>query len=423
MPLRLSLLLSAVCWVAPARAQTPHPSSSSASPSASPSALGAPEVTLARLLAHAERHAPAARVAEARLALAAPERAAAAALLPSEPVLRVAAGPRRTPDGRGVDVQLGVRQRIELAGERRLRRDVADRVEARLGAERAALRAQVRRQVRTAWRHAQLGALRAAHAQESAALHEERVAAAEVMAEAGEVPPLVLARAELERARARRDVLRTAEQARDARLRLAEVAGWPPDDALVVPAEEPALPPAPPVAQLVARARRQAPALEALALAVREAEARGALAARTRAPAPTLGCSAQREGAPEGRDEWVLLGTLQLPLPLWRRSRVARAESEAARRVAEAEDAAERERLEVRVRRAVLAYEGARRRVHAFEQDEAPAAARAVAQLERAHALGEVMLGEVLAARDVALRTHHEALEARAEGVEARDRL
>ena len=43
--------------------------------------------------------------------------------------------------------------------------------------------------------------------------------------------------------------------------------------------------------------------------------------------------------------------------------------------------------------------------------------------VRRAHALGEVMLGEVLAARDVALRTHHEALEARAEGVEARDRL
>src|SRR5690606_4445793 len=154
---------------------------------------------------------------------------------------------------------------------------------------------------------------------------------------AGDVSPLAVRLAEGELSQARVAKI-TAEQAHlRARLELGAVAGFPaahpPTPAGVL--DEPREPPG--AAVLTELARRHQPRLRTLHAARTEAEARARAADREAWPEPELGVQVTREGAPDGLEETIVLGTVSLPIPVFQLNQEARATARAEARIADAE--------------------------------------------------------------------------------------
>src|SRR5690606_6391237 len=113
-----------------------------------------PPMGLRALLAHADAHAPALRVARARLGLGEAARGAASPALPGNPALAAQVGPRVLEDGRGLDFQVPVAQPVPLSRARAARREAAEGTRARLEAELEALRWRTHWEVHAAFHRA-----------------------------------------------------------------------------------------------------------------------------------------------------------------------------------------------------------------------------------------------------------------------------
>ncbi|MFW6049803.1 MAG: TolC family protein [Myxococcota bacterium] len=374
-------------------------------------AAGEP-VTLAQVLAWAETHAPPVRIAEARMEHADAVMEEARLGVPSDPSLQVAIGPRMAPGGTDYDVQSWLTQRVEVAGERRLRIVAADALGHRLRAARSVTRWEVHQRVHHAF-HEALAAREHVEAAERLGGFEDRMLEiAEARVRAGDASPLQVRLAEGERARARQHLLMARQRYDAARLTLAEAAGWPPEHP---PAPAGELDPprdAPPLDRLLALAERHQPVLHAREAALEEAEARVRLADREASPKPTLGVGYQREGSPTRDPEHSVLGQIGTTLPVARRNRGPRARARATRAEARAERDAYFQELRVRIARAARAVESASERVRVYGTELLPAFEESLRMLERAHELGEVDVLQVGTAVERFLRAQEDALQA-----------
>lgn len=386
-----------------------------------PDPADARPVSLCAMLAYADRHAPAVRVARTQLLRGEAAARGAAPLFPDNPQLSVGAGPRILADGTTVDLQASLQQRLEVAGERGLRLEVAERLQERLEAELDQVRWEVHRNVHAAFQDTLVARERAQAAERLLEFQEQLSEIASRRFEAGAVSPLVVRIAEGETAQARVSLIAAEQAYQAARLRLAELAGWPaenppePAETLDPPRE------APPLDRTVEFAARQQPVLRTLAASIAEAEARVELADREAWPEPAIGVQVVREGAGAGSSglgaasETVVLGTLSVPIPLWRRNQGDRAAARAELAIASAQANAFAQRLGARLARAKSAVDAAARRVAAYGEEILPSFEENLRLIRRAYELGEIDILEVSVARERFLRTQTQALDAYAD--------
>jgi len=370
-------------------------------------------VSLERVLHHAMRSAPALSVARAEVGLAGEELGAAAPFLPN-PIVSGGAGPRFGQDGAtGLDAVAGLQIPIEIAGQRPLRFEVARAARRTRELRLEEARWDVHQRVHAAYRAALVARRRAQLAREIAHFQDDLVAIARRRVEAGEASPLQLSLAQAEAAQANQRAIATLQTYREACLLLAELSGWdaerPPEPVGAFDAARQA----PSLAALLELARAHNPALDVRRAAVDEARARVSLADREAWPTPSIGAQYTRESAPGGgAPEDVVLGVLNLPLPIFELNQAERAASAARLEVALAERDAFSRVLAARLERLRTAVDAAVARVSAYGEDILPRFEENMRLLRRAFELGEIDLLQLSLALERFLSIQIEALDA-----------
>jgi cobalt-zinc-cadmium efflux system outer membrane protein len=380
--------------------------------------------TLAELILFAERHAPEVRLAQARRGLADAARAGAAPLLHDNPSITLAAGPRLAQGHpSALDVSASLAQPVELAGERSLRRSVARRFSERVEAELGSTLAELRLHVDIAYYAAVVARERLVISARLAAFAERALDVARKRLAAGDASSIDTTLAEGDAARAREALLRAEQSLGTARIELAAATGWDPQAPPLVPAGLAALQPIPELGAVLARASERHPELAALRAAEREAQARVELADREAWPTPTLGVQLAREGSVGSPANFIVLGSLEVSLPLWQQN-----QEERARTRAEGAIAGERRELAARalLTRLVAAHAeltAAAQRVTLLGSHTSGAGERGLRLLERGLASGEFSALEVSAAGERFAQAELLALDAYADYYRARAEL
>lgn len=377
-------------------------------------------VSLPDLLAHAAEHAPENRLARVGRARGDVARAAASPLFPSNPTLAAMLGPRFAGDRRATDFQLSLSQAVEVAGQRGLRRHVADHVARRLDAEAAAVAWHVRCNVVRDYHLAAVAALGIGFAERALRSAEEVLAVMQRRVAAGDATAMDARRSESDVARAREALVVAQRDRRLALIDLAAEAGWPPTEPLgTAPDLEPPVPP-PPLAKLLPSPRGRHPELAARRAARVEADARAELAARAGWPNPVLGVQLTREGAVGSPENDIVLGTLELPLPFWQRNQEQRAESRSEALAARVNEDLEARAVTARVARAHAELDAAAARVALLAQSSRPSLASALELLQKGFEAGEVELDDLIDGRERLLEAERAVLEATADYYRAR---
>jgi cobalt-zinc-cadmium efflux system outer membrane protein len=379
-------------------------------------------VTLGQLSAWADRHGPAVRLATQESQLGEAEIEGARQLFPENPTVDAGAGARVEGATVTLDLDVGLEQTFEIAGQRGLRIRAAERVRdvqvARVDQQRWDVRAEVHR----GFHELLLADQRVTAAESLEAFANTLLSIAERIVAAGQEAPVVLlvARAEVAEARKRRI---TAIQTREeARLSLMEVVGWPVAHPLNLDATPLAVLRPLPVDELVALALENHPALRTSALEIDAARARLALEDREAWPDPAVGFNYE-ETIEGGEDVNVWLATLTVPLPFWDRNQGERARAAVELRSAQLHDEVLTQRLRVRVRRASTAVNGAADRIEIYGRDIAPAFRKNLDLVERAFQAGEIDIFRVTQMRERVLKTQQDAIEAHSDYIEAAARL
>ncbi len=375
-----------------------------------------PPVSLEAVLAHADLHAPLLVVARARLEEGEAARTGADRLLSAPLDVALSGGPRIAEGtGEDFDFLVALSQPIEVAGERGERIHAAERLIDRREAELLAVRWQVHREVHFAFHEAIEARVRLEAQTRWLAFAERMLEIARGRFESGDVGELEVALAVAELASARQQHVEADGHFRDARLSVAELAGWPASDA-PWPAGELDPPHAVPDDDaLVARALTSHPLLVALEAAVAEREASLRAADREAFPAFTVGLSFAREGSAGSPANYIGLLTLGVGIPVWDQNGAARAEGRAALSIAEAERDALRSAIEARVLRAASSLRSARDRVRIFTDEVLPGFESNLALLQQAFTLGELDALDVATATRRLLEVQGNALDAFAE--------
>jgi outer membrane protein, heavy metal efflux system len=292
---------------------------------------GAVRLTLEDALGRAESASVLVRRARAeRLAIAAQDEGARV-LLPTNPVVAVAAGPRRedAPGSRldGVQYSGHIEQTVEIAGQRGTRREeVAREVDAARWRETVA-RAETRARVRASYIGVALADAQLRAALRRLEIAEQLLQAVRTRVETGAASSVDLELARVEHGRVQRDRgtadLALAEALTELRLLIALPPGVGVE--LATPLAAPPLAPQP-LAELLARAIEHRAELRGLGASKLAVDAAIIRLRREVVPSPTLFLDVQRDLP----GQVYVGGGLALPLPVWRRNQgelaVARAE-------------------------------------------------------------------------------------------------
>jgi cobalt-zinc-cadmium efflux system outer membrane protein len=182
-------------------------------------------------------------------------------------------------------------------------------------------------------------------------------------------------------------------------------------------------PQVPELAALVRAARKRHPELRAQHAALAQANAERDVAEREAWPTPAIGVSYEHESSPFDPDNDIVLGTIELPLPLFARNQGDRAMADAEAARARAERDAAAQQLEGRIASAHAALQTAASRMMLFAAQIGPRLEESLALLERGFTAGEIPLLEVLAARERLLSAKRAALDAGADYARAHAEL
>lgn len=370
-------------------------------------------VSLGGMLGYADRYSPVLSVARSTRSRAEAARVLASPLLPGNPALTLAIGPRFASAGRGLDVQASLMQQVQIAGERGLRLDAADRLRELTDAEIEQVRWFVHCDVHAAFHRALVEQQRLRLSERVVAFQRDVLSVVERQISAGEVAPLTLRLAQAEVAQAEQ-VLVGAEQAFFAsRVRLGQLAGWPasrppmPEGTVDEP-REPAE-----TAELVRVAGERLPSLQTAAARVREAHSRVALQDREAWPKPSLGVQYNREGNPgsEGVND-IVMGVVSVPVTSFQRNQGERAQARADATMADAELEAARRLLEGQITEARSEVVAAARRARAYGTEVVPRFEENLHLLRRAFELGELDILALSTGRERFLRIQSDAISA-----------
>jgi cobalt-zinc-cadmium efflux system outer membrane protein len=372
---------------------------------------GEREVALVELLSYAELHAPAVQVAQRRRGYADAARKGADPRLRKNPTMEFGAGPRFSRGGdRDFDLFASLGQAVEIAGERGLRLDAASRLGEKLDAETTVTRWEVRREVVLAYRSAVVARERVAIVDRIVGFTDEMLVIARRRLAAGDATGIDVRVAETELAQARQAKVAAEQDLRTARIRLAEVTGWAIDTPPNVPAGLGAPRTVPTLAAVMEVAQDRHPELRARHAAVAEAHARVELADREAWPAPVFGALVAREGSAGSPANYIVLGTLGLPLPFWQLNQGERARARVDEDVALAEESATARAVRARIARSHAELTSASERLSLFTSTVAPQLEDNLALLRRGFDAGEIPLLNVAVARDQFLAALRDAL-------------
>ncbi|MEB2312056.1 MAG: TolC family protein [Polyangiaceae bacterium] len=371
------------------------------------------DVSLGGLLDYADRHSPVLAVARSTRSRAEAERIAASVAPVGNPDLSVAAGPRFGGAGTGVDFELSLTQELELGGARGRRVAAADAGAELTDAEIEAVRWAVHCDVHAAFHRALVEREHLKLAERMVQFQAEVLSVVERQIAAGEAAPLALRLARAELAQAKQEHVTAAQASLSARIRLAQLSGWPveapptPIGVVDLPRDPP------PLERLLAVARERLPSLRERALRVREAEARAEAADREAWPRPALGVQYRHEGSAESAEvRDIVLGVVSLPLPGFQRNQGERARARAELRVREAERAAAQRLLAGEIAQARSEVVAAAARTRAYGDEIIPGFEENLTLLRRSFELGEIDLLALSTARERFLRIQSDALAA-----------
>lgn len=369
------------------------------------------EVSLGGILAFADQQSPVLTVARSTRSRAKAARVAASILLPTNPEVSVAAGPRFGISGTGVDVDVTLMQQIQIAGERGARIDAADALRDLTNAEIEQMRWAVHCDVHAAFHRSLVEQERMRLAERVVTFQQEVLRIVERQVAVGETAPLALRLAQAEVAQAQQ-VLVAAQQAfLVSRIRLAQLSGWPvatppmPVGAVDSPRDPP------PLDHLIAVARERLPSLRAGAARIREAEARSTLADREAWPRPSLGVQYRHEGNPssEGASN-IVMGIVSIPIPSFQLNQGERAKARADVTVAEAQLDASRRLLGGQLAEARSEVVAATARTRAYGTEILPRFEENLTLLRRSFELGEIDILALSTGRERFLRIQSDAL-------------
>lgn len=385
---------------APATAQLPTPT-------------GSEEVALAGLLAYADVHSPLLLVRRSHRARAESEQTGASPVLPDNPEIELAAGPRIGRAHTGYELEASISQRLEIAGERGLRLEAADRFSDLAAAEIERARWEVHCDVHAEFHRALLQKERVELSEQILAFQEELLRIVQRKVQAGESAPLLLRLSEGEAAQARQALLASQQEYLAARIGLAQLAGWPVTYPPVPagPFDEPRDPPS--FEEVMRNAATHLPSIRVHEAAVATAQARANLAAREVWPQPSIGARYTREDdhSPEGPID-TIVGTFSVPIPTFQTNQAQRASARAEVIVAEAERDAALRLIEGDVATALSQVAAAAQRVRSYGQEVLPRFEENLVLLRRSFELGEIDLLELSIGRERFLRIQSDALDA-----------
>lgn len=376
-----------------------------ARPTPLPDPTTAGEVSLAQVFSYADRHSPVLAVARSTRSRAEAARVAASVRAPSNPEVSIAAGPRFGLTGAGVDVEASISQQVQIAGERGLRLDAAARLRELTDAEIEQMRWSVHCDVHAAYQRALVERQRVRLADRVVSFQQDVLRVAERRISAGEAAPLAVRLAQAEVAQSEQVLVGARQALFAARIRLAQLSGWPvatPPS----PAGEPENPREPPaLEQLVAIAAARLPSLRVNAARVREAESRVTLADREAAPRPSIGLQYRHEGNPTSEGPYdIVLGVISIPIPSFQTNQGPRAQARADAVVAEAEFRAARTLLDGQVAEARSEVVAAAARTRAYGSEILPRFEENLTLLRRSFELGEIDILALSAGRERFLR-------------------
>lgn len=370
-------------------------------------------VSLGGILAFADRHSPVLKVARSTRLRVDAARSAASPVLPGNPELTFAAGPRLGPNGNGIDIQASLMQQVEIAGERGLRHDAVRRLSELTDAEIEQIRWLVHCDVHAAFHRALVELQRLRLAEHVVVFQQEVLRFVERQISAGEAAPLTLRLAQAEVAQAQQVQVDTEQAYFAARIQLAQLSGWPAakpptpegdvDEPRELASDE----------KLLAVARERLPSLRAATARIHEAQAREAVANREAWPKPTLGVQYSREGSAEGEGTYQsVLGVVSVPITSFQRNQGQRAHARADVSMAEAELDASARLLEGQIAEARSAVIAAGKRTRAYGTEVLPRFEENLHLLRRAFELGEIDILALSTGRERFLRIQSDALAA-----------
>ncbi|XXF77133.1 TolC family protein [Myxococcaceae bacterium GXIMD 01537] len=362
------------------------------------------ELSLEEALALARQRTPILLEASGRVAEARGRVAGASPLLRENPNVELGAGPRELSDGtRALDFTVGLSQTVELGGKRSARLDSAHAAVAGATANHAEAQRQVLGEVASTF-------LRALHARERLRLARTTQEAARALLhstqrrlEAGDVPAvdvnlarITLARASAVTASAEGDVTGTLAQLR-VLLGMNANAPLGVRGDLEVLATQPLEAPEP----LPAR-----PDILALEAQLAEARADRNLGIATAWPDVGIGVRYENEG-----NETVLLGTLNIPLPVFARGQEARVTSDARARWLEQALELARSARRVEAEAALTRFRQLREAAELLRVEAMPVLADNEGLALKAYEAGELSLAEFFLLRREALDTRIQYLD------------
>jgi cobalt-zinc-cadmium efflux system outer membrane protein len=401
-----------LCWLC---AATPAALWASESP-APLSAPDAHEQALGELLSFAEQHSYPTRIAALTRGHGAAARTEAAAFLRQNPSLELAAGPRfLSADTRELDFQVALAQPVEIAGERGLRIAAAARASERLDAQAQATRWDVRRGVIAAYRAALVERERLRIAEQAGRFSDETLLVARRRLKAGDISLIDLRVAEADTAHSAEQLLIAKQAWREAELDLCEAAGWPLTRQLrLAPGLQPARE-VPKLPGLLELASQKHPELRALRAASAEAQAQVELADREAWPRPSLGVQFSREGSFGAPPNYILLGTLGVPLPVWQHNQGERAHARVDEQVSRLQAQATAQRIELGITRAHSALLTSARRIALASSVVLPSLDESLILIQRGFEAGEIPLLDVSDLRERLLDSRRAAIGAHAD--------
>ncbi len=369
------------------------------------------DVSLGGILAYADQHSPVLTVARSTRSRAEAARVAASILLPTNPEVSVAAGPRFGVSGTGVDVDVTLMQQLQIAGERGLRMDAADRLRDLTDAEIERMRWMVHCDVHAAFHRALVEQERMRLAERVVDFQQEVLRVVERQISAGETAPLTLRLAQAEVAQAEQVLVGAQQALLASRIRLAQLSGWPaanppmPIGAVDHPRDPP------PFDRLSAVARQRLPSLRAGEARIREAEARAVLADREASPRPSVGVQYRREGNPTSEGAYdIVMGVVSIPIPSFQLNQGERARARADVSVAEAELDAVQRLLDGQIAEARSEVVAAAARTRAYGTEILPRFEENLTLLRRSFELGEIDILALSTGRERFLRIQSDAL-------------
>lgn len=371
-------------------------------------------MTLAELLAYAESHAPAIATADARVSVATAGVTTAAPWFPENPELSGSMGPRSSGGNSGVQYEISLAQKLEIGGERGLRKRAAEAEKKFAGSQKAAIAWQLHVEVHRLHNELLLMAERRNQAQRFVVFSESLQKIASGQVKAGESSPLTLLVADADLAQTKSVLLNVLQKEASTKIALAGLVGWPRSKPFHVRGQLPDRTRAPDTEMLLKLMAKHHPTLAVRREAVAASQARLVAERRSVFPDPTIGATYAREPAIGGQPNteiWQF--NLSVPIPLWQRNQGEVARATAELEVARGEAAEATNSLESRVQMAAFALNSASERVELYEKSVIPQLQQNLNSLQRAYELGEVDLLQVSQTRERLLEGTEQYLDAR----------